>query len=487
MRELQQRLADEGWIDPWLDEKKLRPGEDWRVSIAEAVETSDLVIICLSNNAVVKEGFVQKELRYAQEIALEKPDGTIFLIPLRLEACDVPRGLRFFQWADYFGEKKEENYIGLLDSFSIRRQQIIRREQERALREAEEKEKREKEEKARREVEELTKREAEELARRRALEIALKEEEERAHIFALEKAKKEVFEKTLEDARERARLEAELYAQKEIKEKKYKGSLINFAPASFLAIVSLLFVGLVCGISLVGLGQMGIGPFAKTATPTNFPFTPTNIPPTSTNFPSTPTTLSVSDNFDDTSFNGSFNKNLWEYWYGYTSIAQENGVLAISNATQETMLISKKFSSFSLNAPITYEVNMKLSSTAHTGAVDMKIGTDISGGHWVTECNLSASASDSMALAYCWAGTDKGGEYSPQSKNVNFDTWHTFRIEIDPDTMKITYYIDNDMVGSYTPDKADELRKSRYYAVLGVHSVTSSITGYIDDVKIEMK
>ncbi len=46
VRELQQRLADEGWIDPWLDEKKLRPGEDWRVSIAEAVETSDLVIIC---------------------------------------------------------------------------------------------------------------------------------------------------------------------------------------------------------------------------------------------------------------------------------------------------------------------------------------------------------------------------------------------------------------------------------------------------------
>jgi hypothetical protein len=151
------------------------------------------------------------------------------------------------------------------------------------------------------------------------------------------------------------------------------------------------------------------------------------------------------------------------------------------------MLISKKFNSFLLNAPITYEARMKLSSTAHTGAVDMKIGTDINGGYWDTECNLAASASDSMALAYCWAGTGKGGEYSPQSKYVNFDTWHTFRIEIDPDTMKITYYIDSDMVGSFTPDKADELRKSRYYVVLGVHSVTTSITGYIDDVKIEMK
>jgi hypothetical protein len=301
VRELQQRLADEGWIDPWLDEKKLHPGEDWRVSIEEAVESSDSVVICLSNNSVDKEGFVQKELRYAREIALEKPEGTIFLIPLRLEDCDVPRGLRFFQWADYFGEKKEQNYTELLDSFSIRRQQIVRREQERALREAEEKEKREKEEKARKEVEELAKREAEEIARRRALEIAIKEEEERAHLLALEKAKKEAFEKALEDAREKARLEAEVYAQKEIKEKKHKEGWINFAPYSFFTIVSLLLIGLVFGIGLVGLGQLGMGPFAKEeATPTALPLTPTSLPATPTialatftNVPFTPTTISV--------------------------------------------------------------------------------------------------------------------------------------------------------------------------------------------------
>ena len=301
VRELQQQLADEGWIDPWLDEKKLHPGEDWRVSIEEAVESSDLVVICLSNNSVDKEGFVQKELRYAREIALEKPEGTIFLIPLRLEDCDVPRGLRFFQWADYFGEKKEQNYSELLDSFSIRRQQIVRREQERELRQAEEQEKIEKEERARREAEELATREAEELARRMALEIALKEEEERARNLILEKAKKDAFEKALEDAREKARLEAELYVQKEINEKKYKGSLTNFAPLKYLAVVSLLLIGLVFGISLVGLGQMGIGPLAKVATPTNLPSTntpqPTDTPqpantPTSTNTPILGTTPS---------------------------------------------------------------------------------------------------------------------------------------------------------------------------------------------------
>ena len=76
------------------------------MNIEEAVEASDVVIICLSNNSVTKEGYVQKELRYAREIALEKPEETIFLVPLRLDDCEVPRGLRFYQWVDYFGEKK---------------------------------------------------------------------------------------------------------------------------------------------------------------------------------------------------------------------------------------------------------------------------------------------------------------------------------------------------------------------------------------------
>ena len=52
VRELSQRLASEGWIDPWVDEKKLLPGHDWRTKIEEAVETSDIVIICLSSNSV---------------------------------------------------------------------------------------------------------------------------------------------------------------------------------------------------------------------------------------------------------------------------------------------------------------------------------------------------------------------------------------------------------------------------------------------------
>lgn len=125
VRELYNHFLAEGWIDPWLDEGKLLPGQDWRTAIEEAVESSDVVIICLSKNSVNKEGFVQKELRYAREISLEKPDGTIFLIPLRLDECDVPRGLRFIQWTDYFGKKKEQSYKGLLEALNARYRQLV--------------------------------------------------------------------------------------------------------------------------------------------------------------------------------------------------------------------------------------------------------------------------------------------------------------------------------------------------------------------------
>lgn len=120
VRALYDALKAEDWIDPWLDKAKILPGQDWRLVIEKAVEESDMVIVCLSKHAVTKEGFVQKEIRYAYDIALEKPEGIIFLVPLRLEECDVPRGLRSLQWVDYFGSDKNEHYQDLLEAMQHR-------------------------------------------------------------------------------------------------------------------------------------------------------------------------------------------------------------------------------------------------------------------------------------------------------------------------------------------------------------------------------
>jgi hypothetical protein len=122
VRELYQRLLAEGWIDPWLDEEKLLPGQDWDMEIEKAVETSDAVIVCISNNSISKEGYIQKEMKFVLDIALEKPEGTIFIIPLRLDEIQPPRRLRSWQYVDYFpSDQKDWAFSRLVASLDERK------------------------------------------------------------------------------------------------------------------------------------------------------------------------------------------------------------------------------------------------------------------------------------------------------------------------------------------------------------------------------
>lgn len=116
VRALYQRLEKDGF-NPWLDEENLIPGQEWQTEIQRAVRDSDVVIICLSNNSISKSGYVQKEIKYALDIADEKTEGTIFLIPLKLEECRVPERLGTWQWVNYF---EETGYDRLLMALQAR-------------------------------------------------------------------------------------------------------------------------------------------------------------------------------------------------------------------------------------------------------------------------------------------------------------------------------------------------------------------------------
>lgn len=101
VRKLHRYLKQHG-IEPWLDEIDLLPGENWEVEIPRALNSSDVILVCLSKNSVNKEGYVQKEISFALDKALEKPEGTIFIIPAKLEDCEVPKRLNRYQWVDLF-------------------------------------------------------------------------------------------------------------------------------------------------------------------------------------------------------------------------------------------------------------------------------------------------------------------------------------------------------------------------------------------------
>lgn len=102
------RLTEDGF-DAWLDEENILPGQDWDFEIEKAIESSDAIIIFLSKHSVNKEGYIQKEIRYIYEIALEKPEGTIFIIPARLDDCQVPRRVHHYHFEDLFPSDRIDN------------------------------------------------------------------------------------------------------------------------------------------------------------------------------------------------------------------------------------------------------------------------------------------------------------------------------------------------------------------------------------------
>ena len=91
-------------VQPWLDEEDILPGKDWPFEIKKAVQNSDVVIVFLSRNSVGKTGFFQKEIKIALDAADERPEGKIFIIPAKLEDCDVPDRLSNKQWVDLYTE-----------------------------------------------------------------------------------------------------------------------------------------------------------------------------------------------------------------------------------------------------------------------------------------------------------------------------------------------------------------------------------------------
>jgi len=120
VRALYERLKADG-ISPWLDEENILPGQEWEFEILKAVKESDVVLVCLSASAVTKEGFVRREINFALNVAEEKPESTIFIIPARLEDCKVPPRLSRWQYVDLHREK---GYGKLMSALSARAKRV---------------------------------------------------------------------------------------------------------------------------------------------------------------------------------------------------------------------------------------------------------------------------------------------------------------------------------------------------------------------------
>jgi hypothetical protein len=123
VRTLHTRLQSDG-ITPWLDAVDILPGQNWENEIRKAIRRCDVVLVCLSRDSITKVGYIQKEIRQVLDVADEQPENTIFLIPVRLEHCEVPDRLSEYQWVDLF---EDDGYGRLMLALTARRNDLNRR------------------------------------------------------------------------------------------------------------------------------------------------------------------------------------------------------------------------------------------------------------------------------------------------------------------------------------------------------------------------
>ena len=88
-KRLQKDLKDAG-LTPWLDKECLIAGQNWKISIKNAIKKSRYFIPLFSSVSVKKRGYVQKEFKLALDVFDEFPESETFVIPCRLDDCEVP-------------------------------------------------------------------------------------------------------------------------------------------------------------------------------------------------------------------------------------------------------------------------------------------------------------------------------------------------------------------------------------------------------------
>lgn len=118
-REIHKILQSLG-MKPWLDVEELLPGQNWGKEIERAIKRSDAAIYFLSKKRLNKER-APFEQKFLFERALDIPHGNTYLIPARLEECDIPYRLEGYHPADLF---RPDGVQSLLNALAIRAEQL---------------------------------------------------------------------------------------------------------------------------------------------------------------------------------------------------------------------------------------------------------------------------------------------------------------------------------------------------------------------------
>ncbi|MGH9424938.1 MAG: toll/interleukin-1 receptor domain-containing protein [Terriglobia bacterium] len=104
VRELVAFLKSAG-VHTWFDKDDLIAGQEWEKVIPEVIRGASVFLLCLSSQAVDRRGYFQKEIRLALNEAMTIPPKQLYMIPVKLDQCEIPEDIGRYHAVDLFEEK----------------------------------------------------------------------------------------------------------------------------------------------------------------------------------------------------------------------------------------------------------------------------------------------------------------------------------------------------------------------------------------------
>ena len=98
------RLLKDAGVRVWFDKDELLGGQDWEREISAQIRKCDLFLVCLSSRSIDRRGYFHKEIRIALDVAMTIPPAQLYMIPIRLDACEIPSELQRYHVLDLYTE-----------------------------------------------------------------------------------------------------------------------------------------------------------------------------------------------------------------------------------------------------------------------------------------------------------------------------------------------------------------------------------------------
>ncbi len=95
------KLSEAGVV-AWIDKECLKVGQRLDIEIPKVINQCSFFLAIFSSTAVIKRGYVQKEFKLALEVVAKLPSEQIFVLPVRVDECEVPFAFQNLHWVDLF-------------------------------------------------------------------------------------------------------------------------------------------------------------------------------------------------------------------------------------------------------------------------------------------------------------------------------------------------------------------------------------------------